>query len=379
LSFLNTLLCKQGCDNHLRFFIINLTSYISFLFINYASNNKVLSLIVLFISAYLVTLSTLRRLNDANLKTNWLILAVALYLLIGLAMVFISMNVINLLMLIPFSFSALLLTYPSNNKNRHNQKYLWGYNGPIDLSSYKDTQVYSQKSRIEPSFIFNENTINTTFESTGSNQNAQRTNKNNRQATQIKEKVLVSSKESNSDSWEIIRKKLLWHKKAILIIVSISLLAIFTLSKTTNSSGETQLNNNTNIVSQHDITLLFKRIEQLDMPDNFTLFFNQYGGLIINWQADKPSAKQTWSIITAQGDESCQQIHFNKGEAFRTLTVTVENKLNHYANFSPLDTQKLLQAIAFRGNFTLCDFKFSLKGSQAALNKNSKYAEQINY
>lgn len=373
MPFLNALLCKQGCDNRLRFFIINFIGYISFLFINYANNNKILALIVLFISAYLSTLSALRRLKDANLKTNWLILAVALYLLIGLAMVFISVNVINLLILIPFTFSALLLTYPSNNKNRHNQKYLWGYNGPIDLSSYKDTQVYSQKSRIEPSFIANENILNTTFENSGLNQNTQATNKKASQATQIKENKI--------DLGEVIRKKLLLHKKAILILItiSISLLAILNLSKTITLSEEIQLTNNTNIVSQHDITPVFKRIEQLDMPDNFTLFFNQYGGLVINWQADEPSAKQAWSIITAQGDESCQKIHFNKGEAFRTLAVTVENKLNHYANFSPLDTQKLLQAIAFRGNFTLCDFKFSLKGSQAALNKNSKYAEQINY
>ena len=117
MLFLNTLLCKQGFDSRLRFLIIHLIATVSFLLINSATDHKTLSLIVLLTSAYFSTMSALRRLKDADLKINWLSFAVGCYLLTGLAIIFINIKVIDLLILIPLALAALLLTYPSKNKN----------------------------------------------------------------------------------------------------------------------------------------------------------------------------------------------------------------------------------------------------------------------
>lgn len=395
LLFLNTLLCKQGCDNRLRFLLINCISYISFLFINSTTDHKFLALMVLFISAYFSTMSALRRLKDANLNNNWLAIAVITYLLTGLAIIFITLGVIDLLLLIPATLSALLLTYPSKNqsknKSKNNQKYHWGYKGPIDLSrynlsAYKNSNIEHQQVRIEPVFSANEQNISATFEKnefektkheqTGFIQEQTSTT----QTEQVTKTTSSTNKTTKADLGETIRQYIFKYKKINLILMAIllSLLIIFNIHQSTNFNSPNKATHSVKLIKPNDF-IYFERTKKLDMPDNFTLFFNQYGGLIIHWQADQPSATQEWSLINAKGDDSCQLIHFNKGETFRTLTVRVENNINHYANFSPLDTQKLLQAIAFRGNFTICDFKFSLKGSQAALNKNSKYAEQVNY
>jgi hypothetical protein len=50
-----------------------------------------------------------------------------------------------------------------------------------------------------------------------------------------------------------------------------------------------------------------------------------------------------------------------------------------FADFSPLDTQQLIQLIAFKRSFNLCDYDFSLKGSQAALGKHHAYAPYVEY
>ena len=79
-------------------------------------------------------------------------------------------------------------------------------------------------------------------------------------------------------------------------------------------------------------------------------------------------------MLSGSGDKSCQTISFNKGEAIRPIGVLVDNGSDYFASFSPLDSKELIQALAFRGNFSLCGYNFSLKGSQAVLGKNSQYA-----
>jgi len=326
---------------------------------------------VSFASGYFATMSSLRRLKDANLKDNGVKFAVLGYLLIAVAMIFIPINFIDLLILIPATLSGLLMTYPSTK----NHKYIWGYNGPVDLSHYDDVKPHHQHSRIEPSF-----TLNTTVNANIKNQTEHTDVAIN---SAYREDIYQTEQTDNThhklDLGEVIRNKLLSHTKivviSILLLISIIIAINFmpTTSVTDESLTTSTIENKT--IEKSDLL----RNEKLEMPDNFTLFLTQYNGLIIHWQADKPSANQYWSLTKALGDESCQSITFNRGEKFRTLSVMVENTIDHYANFSPLDTQKLLQSIAFRGNFTLCGFKFSLKGSQATLNKNNHYAEQINY
>jgi hypothetical protein len=124
---------------------------------------------------------------------------------------------------------------------------------------------------------------------------------------------------------------------------------------------------------------LTSRLHPITLPDNFSLMLTEHQGLIINWVAESSSSEEIWSLSSGQGDQSCKEIIFNNGEKIRTLSVYPENGTEFFAQFSPLDTANLLQAIAFRGDFSLCGYKFSLKGSQAVLGKNSPYADMIEY
>jgi len=104
-----------------------------------------------------------------------------------------------------------------------------------------------------------------------------------------------------------------------------------------------------------------------------------FEGVIVNWPADAPKESLIWSQLSAQGDSSCQNITFNNGDSFRTLSVINDDNGEFYANFSPLDTKAILNSVAFRGKFTLCGYAFSLKGSQAILGKHKAYSEFIDY
>jgi hypothetical protein len=121
------------------------------------------------------------------------------------------------------------------------------------------------------------------------------------------------------------------------------------------------------------------RTDRVSFPDNFSLLLSQHHGLIINWQADSSDNEKIWELQNAQGDKSCKEITFNNGKKTRTTDVVAENREQYFANFSPLDTESLLQEIAFRDYFTLCGYKFSLKGSQAILGKHIEYARMVAY
>ena len=180
-----------------------------------------------------------------------------------------------------------------------------------------------------------------------------------------------------SDIGEVIRLKLLSNKNALItIVVLFSLILSAVLISMLLSSFKT-VEPQIDTASKTIIKSL--RLSPLDLPDNFTLMLSEHSGIIINWQADTTNEIELWDIHKAQGDKNCQEIVFNDGEKIRTINVMVEGGNDYFANFSPLDTKALLQSIAFRGNFSLCGYKFSLKGSQAALGKHSDYADIIDY
>ena len=120
--------------------------------------------------------------------------------------------------------------------------------------------------------------------------------------------------------------------------------------------------------------ILASKTQHLAMPDNFALYLTPHQGILLHWQADNVTSGQLWSQLTAKGDKSCQIINFNKGNDFRPLSIEVEANTEYFASFSPLDSQALIQALAFQGSFSLCGYDFSLKGSQSVLGKHNSYA-----
>jgi hypothetical protein len=193
---------------------------------------------------------------------------------------------------------------------------------------------------------------------------------------------LINSTTSKYDNNEqdigvLIRLKLLSNKsiKLTLIILSLLIILTFTVSYLISSIS----NNYEEIEPTTKPKIEIMRTDRVSFPDNFSLLLSQHHGLIINWQADSSDNEKIWELQNAQGDKSCKEVTFNNGKKIRTTDVVAEDREQYFANFSPLDTESLLQEIAFRGYFTLCGYKFSLKGSQAILGKHIEYARMVAY
>ena len=109
-------------------------------------------------------------------------------------------------------------------------------------------------------------------------------------------------------------------------------------------------------------------IKQVAMPDGFKV---QLEGrvLMLSWLGERGEPGTLWSLASAEGDSSCQNLTFNNGVSYRPMTVSLLADTSTQARFSPLDTPAIINDIAMRGSLTLCGYEFSLKGSQAALAK----------
>ncbi|GGA63905.1 hypothetical protein GCM10011369_01620 [Neiella marina] len=124
-------------------------------------------------------------------------------------------------------------------------------------------------------------------------------------------------------------------------------------------------------------TEAISRSHPVEFPDNFSLWATEYNGMVISWKAEQSSETTIWDIATADGDQSCEQIVFNNGDSYRSLDVLVERGSHYFASFSPLDSIAIVNNIALRGSFKLCGYQFSLKGSQAILNRHPHYSELL--
>ena len=98
------------------------------------------------------------------------------------------------------------------------------------------------------------------------------------------------------------------------------------------------------------------------------------GCCIINSNAEGLKTEKTEFMDTRNRGN----IEFNNGDKVRTITVVAEDAGSYYANFSPLDTQKVITSLAKRNKFSLCGYNFSLKGSQRTLNSQQVYSDYAN-
>ena len=377
MQFLKSLFCLQGFDNRPRFFAICSAIYVVFIMLASAfTGSFVISLVLLVLFSLVLALASLRRLHDAKLNKNWLLAPSLTFALVAMIIIFSEQNSSYYLLIIPTLCSAVLLTYPSNTK----LNFILGYYGPVDMSEYQqDTHQGKQaKFRIEPTLV---------------SDNATNFDNNVQSALQVHE-VDQNNYSQNLDSFskqadigEMIRLRLLSNKKAQLVvaaIVGLTLIGVATswLINYLNAANDTLAKANPN-QQVDNAKPTISRNHPLTMPDNYTLYLSEHRGISINWQADEVNETVLWSQLTGQGDQSCKEISFNKGEPIRTLAVQVVNSgganINYFADFSPLDSKALIQALAFSGNFMLCGYDFSLKGSQAALGKNEQYAQWVDY
>ena len=362
MQLLRSIFCFQGLDTRQRFLAINIACYIIMLS-SYIAFTKYL-IFNIFILAFLVVviaLTSLRRLNDAQLSKTWCSGPSVSFLIVYLIIIITNYNSAEWLLLVPIMLSSLLMTYPSKAKTT----YILGYSGPVDLSELDHASLNKQRrsQRIEP-------TINTDLN--------KKTFQNTESQLSINQiKSATTKKDRNKeDIGVLIRLKLLNNRAIKLTLIGLILLIILAI---TILSVIASFNNYNKKTPESKPTKAVIRTARVSFPDNFSLLLSQHNGLIINWQANSSDNKKIWDILRAQGDKSCKEIVFNNGTTIRTTNVVIESSEQYFANFSPLDTQSLLQDIAFKGSFTLCGYKFSLKGSQAILGKHIKYGKMVAY
>lgn len=376
MQFFQSIMCLKGLDNRNRFSAIAFSTLIIFLLLaNMFNEHFAVSLVILVITSSILTMSTIRRLNDAQLSSNWQYIPGIIFFISGIIILLLNNSLSFWLLLLPALPCTLLLTYPSKHKSK---QYIFGYAGPVDLSAYKEAQFnsHSASQRIEP-----------TLAGGNTEQHQQAIDIHSHTSTERLGDINEDANTSQFDLGELIRIKFLQNKSlqkglliSIMVFIVYVLLDSFLLSSTDEVvSNQPAIDKSTplNTPKQH----LFSSNELEDplaMPDNFNLYQSRFKGITVHWQADEESNGTLWALATAEGDNSCETISFNKGAPIRTIKVVVENSIDYYAYFSPLDSKELVKALADRGSFSLCGYKFSLKGSQAALGKNNAYANFIN-
>ena len=372
MQFIQSLFCWQGFDNRQRFILIVLASLFFFSTLSAIFSNSILfSTITLFLCSVICFATTKRRQNDAQFDKKWLMAATGSLIVTGLIIVLLGNGMSYWLLLLPIGLSALLLTYPSKN-SRH---YVLGYSGPINLSEFKKTMKKSpsrNSQRVEP-------TINS-IDVNPSNAFSYANNVENSTSTTYEDNTHSNSHNSNKEQGLEFAESLrltLFSKINTRLTIAVTLsffvlvLCIFALF-----SDDTV---DENLVEEKALPEKIMTFEhKLTLPDNFSIMFNHQKALVVHWQADVVDNDKFWTLSTALGDKSCKAIEFNNELPIRTLKVSTENN-GFYATFSPLDTKALIKNIAFKNNFALCGYKFSLKGSQAALGKSAFYSPSVEY
>lgn len=320
--------------------------------------------------------TAIRRCRDcgSNSKVAWGYAVLAI-LSFSMILSFESLS-LYLLVLLPMTLGIWLYSKPSKGRNR----YTLGYFGPIDLAAVAHdplTETKSISSRIEPS-LFGE-TDNDAYENSGINVNATAQFDNQRA-----ENTQATSSEIESNNHhpfaKLLNEWLLSNRMlAIACAIGVTLLVVILslLPLILPSESEQSIEQVTQLSNQQPITVV-ERTNLLEMPDDFYLLLDSNDVLILHWKADLIKTGEIWSLATAKGDETCSVIEFNKGDTVRTTSVVVEGKGSYYANFSPLDAEKVVKLLAKRGSFGLCGYNFSLKGSQKALNSNPMYSDLAN-
>ena len=361
MNYLRSLFCWVGYDNRYRFALIIALSHLFFItFSTVFHQSLTLQLFTLMISAATITFTTKRRLMDGKLTSHWLYMPVVTFSLVALLILSIGHQAFYWLTLLSMGIASILLTYASKQQ----VNYIYGYAGPVNLTPTSKNS--HNNTRIEPTIINQSTYLNTEYHE--SNRNIKRESKTNNHHSQT------------IDLGELFREKFLNKKNSkfilVILIFTIALTMIMTLiinnkdEKAFNESPSTKIIKPT--LENDDV---YKN--RLILPDEFSLMTTSHEGLVIHWQADENQEKILWNIRQAIGDKSCKSIQFNNKSTYRTTFVKVEERIEYYAEFSPLDLKNLIGDIAKHNSFLLCGYSFSLAGSQASLNKNIYYAEKI--
>lgn len=375
MQFIKSLICLKGLDNSQRFIGVATVCLVSFFIFNELFLSAVLTKLVLVsLTSVCYFAAAIRRCRDAKhgARAAWVASAISLSSLI--AIVFIDSGLSYIAILLPVLSSIYLFSLPSNSP----QVYVLGYSGPVDLSDFSKPVMVETKpisSRIEPSLFGHVNQDDELSFSSATPGDYDRAQSLNTNTVVDQEATLAANVVAQIlYGWLNQNQKLVKSGFAAIVVLVGLLLSLSPLLDSQLSITD-KVENQVTPANSTVESVSIERNNLLEMPDQFYLLLDENQGLILHWKADLIRNGEVWSQATAGGDDSCQVIEFNNGDSVRTINVVVENSGNYYANFSPLDTAVVVRSLARRGNFGLCGYNFSLKGSQKALNTNPIYAD----
>ena len=369
MQFVKSLICLKGHDNGRRFLVISLFCYaLVFLFNSLMNQAAILLVLILIVTAPIVAASSMRRIHDAGFATPLAALPLLIYLITLFGLTYIDHPSKWALVLLAL-FSSILVGTISNARVRRNKTYHLGYSGPIDLTSKEPVVTHSD--RIEPTIAgqkLSENTTNDLFSS-----QAQKSNDSYNEPHSISSNDELHW-EHTIGLWLSANKKL-----AATIGLAIILLTILLLSLNDNEPDSVV----EPIEQETKPTLVKERLNKLEMPDQFWVMHDQNDSITIAWEGDIKAVSQLgengsyWSATTGKGDRDCVDLYFILGERIRTLSVTVKNGGDYYADFSPVDSQTIIRSIADKDRFKLCGYEFKLNGTGSLLRKNTYYYQYL--
>ena len=165
------------------------------------------------------------------------------------------------------------------------------------------------------------------------------------------------------------------YQKPLLVTVAVAGVAAIVISLTLMIRSAIDSETESQVQVDKQTTPALNR-QTVAMPDGFDLTLEN-DTLLMSWLGDSGEAQTLWTLATAKGDPRCAQLAFNTGSEYRPMQVVRLANTRTEATFTPLDTQAILKDMALRSSVGLCGYRFSLKGSQAALAKNSAFRVMV--
>jgi ABC-type multidrug transport system fused ATPase/permease subunit len=355
---LRSLLCFKGFDNGRRFLTINLACYLFFLVLSPLLSRAILLLfLLLLVCVPAIFASSVRRIHDAGFAKIISTLPPLIFILCVIGITYITHNA-SWFLLVLAALITLAIATISNARVRHNNQYIMGYSGPVDLSIAvnKAPAHHYHHERIEP-----------TLATKSGNQLLNDSSIVADNSLNIRHSVV-----NQTLSWE--QNLGLWFKanQKVTLIFCTTLLVLI-IGSISLGLFDKEVNPVTKIAQKINPQETKMRNNKIEMPDSFWVMLDQHDALTIGWQGDYQKEGEIWSALTATGDKDCFEIAFAIKDRYRTMKVTIKNQGDYYADFSPIDTKQLIRSIANRDKFKLCGYEFSLKGTQAKLRNNKKY------
>lgn len=419
-----TLLCRDGRDTGLRLMGIILAAFLLLIVAAVVFPASVINWIVTLAVMPAVGLSAVRRLNDANKSIKLAAICVVPVLIFGILSYFMApFGALAGVFLFGLACGGYLAFLPAKNSITYVQGYYGPSMVPISISgSVYHRQEPVMKGQVMPVHDQPESTFpsiesadevvftgsthsnsaerhkqqfnddvepQTSFEQAGTHMEQEfdtateydpvnsfsTSSERSHQPLYVDQDALQSGSITElAKSWLNVAKlhqtKLILIGKitAAIIAVGIVVYLVFALISVFSGDGTEQTEHVDDMSNQQQASIR----QMVKLPDGFWLAL-EGEILIVRWLGESGDKQSLWRLATAIGDKTCANLEFNDGSRYRPITVDLLDDGASEARFTPLDKDAIVNHVALRGNFKLCGYEFSLKGSQATLMQNPQF------